>query len=288
LHWAWSGRLIVLTPRSRLAVLSAATAASFLWSPALSAQSEVLTRATRYVLDLLPALTNVVAEETYVQRTTSPNRTRRLVSDYLLVRVNDTAVWTAFRDVFSVDDKPVRDRDQRLVRLFLDSPGTAVEQAQRITREGARHNLTNIGTINDPLLALAFLQPAYSARFRFLAPRQDRAMGPDVWTIPYQEFVVPTILKGNANRDIPARGRYWVEGETGRILKTELLLGADSVRAGVMSIQIVTTFVLNDDLKLSVPAEMQESYPTRDGLISGVATYGRFRRFAVTVDEAVK
>jgi hypothetical protein len=278
----------MLMPRSLIVVLSITLAVALHWPAPVLAQSEVLTRATRYVLDLLPALTSVVAEETYVQRTTSPNRTRRLVSDYLLVRVNDTPVWTAFRDVFSVDGKPVRDRDQRIERLFLDSPATAFEQASRITREGARHNLVNIGTINDPLLVLAFLQPTYAPRFRFLAPRQDKAMGPSVWTIAYQEFVVPTILKGNANRDIPARGRFWVHGESGRILKTELLLGTDSPRAGLMSIQIVTTFVVNDDLKLSVPSEMQESYPVRDGIVSGVATYGKFRRFAVTVDDTLK
>ncbi len=258
------------------------------WPVSTSAQNEILARATRYVVDLLPALTNVVAEETYVQRITNPSRTRRLVSDYLLVRVEESQVWTAFRDVFSVDGTPVRDRDQRLARLFLESPGTAFEQASRIAREGARHNLSNIGTINDPLLALAFLQPRYAARFRFLSAKLDKAMGPDIWSMQYQEFVVPTILKGNANRDIPARGRYWVEGATGRIVKTELLLGADSVRSGLNPIEILTTFVYNDDLQLNVPSEMKEWYPDRNGQISGVATYGRFRRFGVTVDETVR
>ena len=113
-------------------------------------------------------------------------------------------------------------------------------------------------------------------------------MGPDIWSIQYQEFVTPTILKGNANRDIPARGRYWVEGATGQVVKTELLLGADSVRAGLSPIQIVTTFAYDEDLKLNVPREMKEWYPDRNGVISGVATYGRFRRFGVTVEEAVK
>jgi hypothetical protein len=252
------------------------------------APPDLLGRATRYVLDLLPALTNIVAEESYVQRTTSPHQTRQLQSDYLLVRVNDTNQWTAFRDVFSVDGKPVRDRDQRIERLFLNSPGTAFEQASRITREGSRHNLANIGTVNDPLITVAFLQPSYSSRFRFLSPRQDKSMGPDVWTIQYQEFVVPTILKGNANRDIPSRGRYWVDGESGRILKTELLLGTASARVGLVPIEIVTTFAWDEALKLSVPAEMRESYPDRNGLVTGVATYGRFRRFAVTVGEEIK
>src|SRR6185503_785615 len=172
--------------------------------------------------ELLPTLSNVVAEETYVQKITNPSRKRELVSDYLLVRVKDTQEWTGFRDVFSVDGKPVRDRQQRLALLFLETPNSAFEQASKIAREGARHTLSNIGTINDPLLPLAFLQPKYSSHFRFLAPRPDKKMGPDIWFFQYQEFVSPTILKGDANRDIPARGRYWVDASTGRIVKTEL------------------------------------------------------------------
>ena len=259
------------------------------WTQApVRAQNDILAKATSYVVDLLPALTNVVAEETYVQRITSPNRKRELVSDYLLVRVEETGEWAAFRDVFSVDGKPVRDRDQRLARLFLQAPGNALDQAWKIANEGTRHNLTNIGTINNPLLAMAFLQPQYAKRFRFQSPRQDKAMGPDIWFFQYQEFVSPTILKGNANRDIPARGRIWVERDTGRIVKTELLLGADSARAGLSPIEIQVAFSYNEELKLSVPSEMKEWYPDRNGMVSGVATYGRFRRFGVTVEEAVK
>ena len=138
----------------------------------------------------------MVAEETYLQRITNPSRKRELVSDYLLVRVKDTENWVGFRDVFSVDGKPVRDRQRRLEQLFLEAPAAAFEQASKITREGARHNLSNIGTINDPLLAIAFLQPRYSPRFRFLSPRQDKRMGPDVWTIQYQEFVVADDSEG--------------------------------------------------------------------------------------------
>jgi hypothetical protein len=256
----------------------------------LNAQTpaDLVQRAARYIETLLPGLSNVVAEERYEQRMTSPNRRRTLVSDFLLVRLEETQDVVGFRDVFSVDGVPVRDREERVSRLFVESPATAVQQASRIMQEGARHNLANIGTVNSPFMPLAFLQARYAPRFRFSSARQDTKMGADVWAFQYEEFVVPTILKGNANRDVPARGRFWVETTTGRVVKWELRLGADSARLGLQPIQVETTFAYDADLRLNLPSEMRESYPDRNGLVSGVATYGRFRRFGVTVEETVR
>ena len=59
------------------------------------------------------------------------------------------------------------------------------------------------------------------------------------------------------------------------------------MRAGLSPIQIETTFAYDEDLKVNVPREMKEWYPDRNGQITGVATYGRFRRFGVTVEERV-
>lgn len=254
----------------------------------LSSQA-LVEKAAAYLADLLPRLSNVVAEEQYEQQTTSPRKKRTLRSDYLVVRL-PTGDFASFRDVFDVDGRPVRDRDQRLQKLFLTAPAaTAIEQAQRIADESARHNIWDIGTINNPYLSMAFVQDTYRPRFRLLSPRQDKSLGSDVYAVFYEEFQVPTILHGNANRDLPSRGRWWIEASTGRVLRTELLLGASSARAGLSPVEIKTTFKYDEELQLVVPTEMQELYPsTRTGDVQGKATYGRFRRFAVTTDEAVK
>jgi hypothetical protein len=252
--------------------------------------SETLVQqAAEYLKDLFPRLSNVVAEERYQQETTSPRKKRLLVSDYLIVRL-ETGDFASFRDVFQVDGKPVRDRDERLQKLFISAPAaTAVQQAQRIADESARHNIWNIGTINNPYLAMAFIQDAYRQRFRLQSPRREKGEGPDVWAIVYQEFVTPTILHGNANRDMPARGRWWIDATTGRVVKTELRVGADSVASGLTPIQIETTFTYDEDLRLNVPSEMKEFYPLgRNGDVYGTASYGRFRRFGVTTEEEVK
>ena len=276
--------------RTRMAAALAAIALLVAPAAAQKPDSQALAmKAAQYLADLFPRLSNVVAEEQYQQQTISPQRKRTLLSDYLIVRLQDTGEFASFRDVYEVDGKPVRDRDQRLQKLFIESPGTAVQQAQRIAQESARHNIWDIGTVNNAYLAMAFIQDKYRARFRLISPKQEKSVGPDVWAVQFQEFVVPTILKGNANRDMPSRGRWWIDASTGRVLKTELLLGADSARLGLSPIQIVVTFKYDETLDLVVPVEMKEWYPdSRVTEVRGVATYSHFRRFGVSTGEELK
>jgi hypothetical protein len=52
--------------------------------------------------------------------------------------------------------------------------------------------------------------------------------------------------------------------------------------------EITVLFTPDDQLKIAVPAEMHENYVIGDAAASGKATYGRFRRFAVTTDEQLQ
>jgi hypothetical protein len=62
---------------------------------------------------------NVVTEEEYEQRFAVGTRRRRLKSDYLLVSYPGSQdVLMVFRDVREVDGKPVRDKDERITKLF--------------------------------------------------------------------------------------------------------------------------------------------------------------------------
>src|SRR4051812_39724094 len=88
----------------------------------------VLARAGAYVADFHRQLSSIVAEERDVQdwrrvldrrRGTNQLAHRELVSDLLLVKPDGFRVWMEFRDVFEVDGTPVRERDQRLVKMFL-------------------------------------------------------------------------------------------------------------------------------------------------------------------------
>jgi hypothetical protein len=204
-------------------------------------------------------------------------------SDFLLVRYPGDAQWQAFRDVTEVDGKPVRDKEERLTKLFLEPASSALRRARDLQNAGARYNLLDIGTLNNPLLVMAFLQDVYRERFRFTLAGLEKQLGSTVRTVQFQEWKVPTLIKGNGNQDILTRGLFWVDEDTGRVVKTEFRLGGRSA-----PISIVTSYKFDDELGINVPVEMRDWYPDGAGEIRGVATYSRFRRFKVETSEEVK
>jgi hypothetical protein len=247
--------------------------------------ADLLERTTAYVEQFLERFTNMVAEERYVQQTVSPRRRRELVSDFLLVKPQGAADWFQFRDVLEVDGQAVRGRDERILRLFLDPAPTALREAARLAAESTRHSLADVGSLNHPLIVMAFLQQRYRDRFRFSRGRQARELGPDVWLVNFEERDRPTILRsGRDNTDLPASGRFWVEEGTGQIHRTELLL---SVNRSAFLTQVETRFAFDETLGAMVPVEMRDWHPLGLDELQGVATYGRFRRFAVQTEEAI-
>jgi len=243
----------------------------------------LMTKTAAYVARFVDQFSNVVAEETLLQETTIPRRKRTMRSDFLLVRYPGDPQWQVFRDVAEVDGKPVRDKEERLTRLFLEPASSAVRRARELQEAGARYNLLDIGSLNNPLMVLAFLQDSYRERFRFNLAGLDKKVGPNVRTVQFQEWKVPTIIRGNGNQDILTRGLVWIEEDTGRVVKTELRIGGRSA-----AISIITEYTLDDELGINVPVTMRDWYPDGTGEIRGVATYGRFRRFQVRTTEEVK
>jgi hypothetical protein len=223
----------------------------------------VLERAGTYVATFERQLSGVVSEEVYVQRIAEeatsrrsirPVPSRQLRSDVLLVRAEGTTRYVQFRDVFEVDGRPVRDREERLSRLFLNPSASSASQAQRIMAESARFNLGRIErTINVPTLALRFLDPAYQERVRFKRSSDrtpatlrnpsggDDATMPlfraaaDIWVVEFEERDTPTVIRTPRGRDLPSRGRFWIDPHTGRVSLTELVAQNTTVRAVVRS-----------------------------------------------------
>ena len=245
---------------------------------------ELIPKATAYAHSFIDRFSNVVAEERYEQQITVPKRKRTLISDFLLVRYPGDALWQSFRDVAEVDGKPVRDREDRMMKLFLQPSSSALRRASELAGASARHNLVDIGTLNNPLLVIAFLQQQYVDRFRFNLAGLEKKLGPDVRTVRFVEFRVPTLLKGNSNSDVASRGLIWIEQATGRVVKTELQLGSSMV-----PVRISTLYKFDEDLGINVPTEMEDLYPnTPSGEFRGKATYGKFRRFEVKTEETIE
>ena len=146
---------------------------------------ELMARTAAYVARFVDQFSNVVAEETLMQETTIPRRKRTMRSDYLLVRYPGDGQWQTFRDVGEVDGKPVRDKEERLTKLFLEPASSAMRRARELQEAGSRHNLLDIGTLNSPLLVVAFLQDSYRERFRFNMAGLDKKLGPNVRTVQF-------------------------------------------------------------------------------------------------------
>ena len=257
----------------------------------------LLARAGRYVTEFEQRFSNVVAEEHYEQRAPAPARgnttltasllQRELRSDFLVVKLPDGDSWMPFRDVFEVDGKPVRDRQERLTGLFLQPRAIAVDQAKKIADESARYNIGDVHrTINVPVLALVVLRPQNQARFVFSHLQRDRRAGPDVWSIEYHERGAPTIVHGEGGRDLPCEGRVWIEATDGRVVRTELVV-EDSLVRGV----ITTDYRPDEAFGFALPVEMREQYTSGSNVsraIVGRATYSKFRRFNVETDQTLR
>lgn len=288
--------------RMRLAAL---VGLALLWAPAAALQQSpagldtLLQRAAAYLAEYEKTLSSVVAEERYEQivqyysagpsggRITSPNawaRRRKLVSDYLLVKVPGLAGWQPFRDVLEVDGDPVGDRETRLMDLFINQSSPVLDQAARIAEESARYNIGGVSrTINVPTLALVFVGSANRYRFDFRIEGGRKIEGVETMGIGYRERQRPTLIRTAGDNDLEASGLMFIDPDTGRVIQTVLRTDDGSLQS-----EITVTFRPNERLGIWVPARMKELYKGSAERIEGTATYAKFRRFKVETIEIIK
>jgi hypothetical protein len=257
----------------------------------------VMARVSQYALDYGLELSSIVSEETYTQevrgdssvtaatnrRPVTANSRRTLVSDYLAVRIPGMGGWLPFRDVFEVDGRPVRDREDRLVKLFLDapSPEVAIQRGNEVMRESARYNIGPVmRTLNVPTLPLWFLEPQSLRRFAFRKVDEATIDGRKLWVLEFSETVRPTFIKTAAGGDIAMLGRVWADPLTGRIAQT---------RISALTAVITVKYGQQPEVpSLLVPQSMQETYVAGRTEITATATYAKYRRFRVLTSEQVK
>jgi hypothetical protein len=228
----------------------------------------------------IPGIGGRGGASTSVPRTSAKHR--EMKADFLIVKTTGEA-WHPFRDVFEVDHIPIRDREERLAKLFLSSkPGSDwQERAKAISDESARYNLGAVQrTINNPVFALIFLQPDIRDHFRFTMGKPDRRMGDGIRVVEYVEDMRPTIIVGLPGQEMPAFGRFWIENDTGRIVKAEVRVEQRGIKAN-----LTTEFHADERLGIDVPSEMREDYDLDNSRVVGRASYTRFRRFEVKSSE---
>jgi hypothetical protein len=264
--------------------------------PASADLPTVLARASAYLAGYVKSLSSVVSEERYVQSLyrkggrsivgtagdVSVNRT--LVSDYLLVAVGQTSEWLPFRDVYSVDGVPIRDRNDRLLKLFVDAPADAYRQALRIRDESSRYNIgSGLRDTNVPTFALQFLSDQLRSHFAFTLKGRERQDGVDAVVVEFVETAAPTAIAGAGGEDVPAKGRYWIDPADGRILRTRL-----ETRPSGWTNTIDVVFRHEPTLGILVPAEMVERRSGGLEALDGRASYTNLRRFQVDTTIQIK
>jgi hypothetical protein len=260
-----------------------------------------LARVDAYLQSYLRNYTNIVAEERYDQRLEDPNtqemtplgvrrRTdnssvgRVLKSDLLMVSTPSLGRWLPFRDVFEVDGKLIRDREDRLKKLFVDAPANALNDARRITEESARYNLGSVDrTINVPTLALELLSSANRPRLRLVRHGEESIEGTQAQRIDFEERRGATLIRTTSGESVPSRGSFWVDPLTGTVVKTLLRTDATDVKT-----ELSVTYRLFETVGLWLPYEMNEAYTQPHQKLRGVARYSNIRRFQVTTDQTIK
>jgi hypothetical protein len=249
----------------------------------------LLARLAEYLAAYVREFGNVVGEEDYNQRMirggTAPNMARHLKSDLLLVATGDDIGWTQYRDVFEVDGRPVRDREARVKKLFIENPAEAWRQAREINNESARYNVGNtFRNINTPILPLEYLSPKRIGGLSFWRDGEETIDGIRATELAFEETARPTLVQpDNERADVPATGTLWIDPSNGRILKTRI-----SLKAGRSEMTTTVVYKPVPGLGLWVPAQMNENYSSPAEEIEGRAVYRNFRSFNVTTDVEIK
>jgi len=230
-------------------------------------------------------LSTVMAHERYHQQWldngTALKRERTVLSDYVLLQLADED-WVAVRDVYEVDGEVVADRRARLRAIFSEPREQWRDLAMKTAKDNTRFNLGEYyRTVNLPTFCLRVLRPANRKRIAFEKIGEEQIDGTRTWIVAFRETKGPTFSATQSGKDIPARGRFWVEPDTGAVVRSEMILGGTpdlSERA-----TITVTYRLEPSLGFRVPIEMQERYDNprrkRADVVIAVATYSDFRRF---------
>lgn len=266
----------------------------------------LLGAAAAYVATYEEQVAAFVFEEEYLQRVSCvqaprfgglqslgglPPQSRRLRSEVVVINTGDLG-WIGFRDVFEVNGKPVRNREDRLQKLFVQPGADALVRARALADESARFNLGSVHrNLNYPTMALMFLREANQGRSRFTRGDSERVDGVGTWVVRFQEASRPTLI-GSRAKDVTASGQFWIEPDSGRIRRSRLSIQEERA-TGTFDVEYAPW----PDLDVLMPASMDEDISVRgcvfttdpDGreTITGEARYSNVKRFTVDVSANV-
>ena len=276
-------RVLLLVP---LVLLSAGAAQR---TPSVK---DVMKKVATYVETFGERAAIVVGSERYTQESRGNvgpdiDKTRFLLADFALVKVDAIRGWLGFRDVLEVDGERQTDREDRLAHL-LSSAGDYAE-ARRLSDEGSRFNIGLVQrNYNVPTTALFFFTPDSVDRFKFTA----KSVASDgTWQIAFKETDRPTLIRTPNGESVPSEGEIWVNPADGTILrtmlKTELLPGTGTRKGQRGTGRVDVTYRFVETLGMWLPATMDEEFEVNAqggkwSRLNGHAVYSNYRKFTTS------
>jgi hypothetical protein len=195
--------------------------------PAEPSLEQVMERVGAYVAGYGEKASVVVSTEKYTQSViwsdSAPMRPLQLEAEFAIVRLAGGG-WTGYRDVVSLDGKPVHDRRNRLMELLTDTNGD-VSELTRIANESARFNVGPVSrNFNVPTATLFFFPPRNHVRFAFERKGTRKIDDVTTWEVTFKETQRPTLVGTRAGKDVPLEGSLWINPQDGTVIRTRLKL----------------------------------------------------------------
>jgi hypothetical protein len=204
---------------------------------------------------------------------------RELMSDLLPVKPEKADRWIQFRDVFEVDGRPIRDRSERLMKLFVEPSSSTAGQVEQIVTESARYNIGSVlRTINVPVFALLILDAKLQPRFKFARVGAGSPSIARDFTVPDGTWVIRYEETGHGTCDLQ-QARFAIRGAsdrpaTGRTLMSEPM--PRTSRRGNGRRRHQSDVVATCSFPRCASGHVERRHNVR---IDGAATYGKFGSF---------
>lgn len=220
-----------------------------------------------------------------------PRGRRKWQAELAMVRTPDLAArgypWMEFRDVVTVDGRPLADREQRLSRLFLQQAAWSLQRAREIAEESSRFNIGSVKrNVNTPAVPLLILHAVNAARFSFQKSGEEVIEKTKAWKVDYRERTAPTLISAG-DAPCPASGTFWIDPVNGEVLRA--VVECVDMQMPAFFNRITVTYRRDERLGMRLPVEMLERQEGNSGKVwygqpgrlwvEGRCTYSNFRRF---------
>jgi hypothetical protein len=259
-----------------------------------TALESLLDRAGLYARHYRELCRELVAEERMIQKEYDKKgqlqRQRTFVSDYLIVTLpSDPSSTVEFRDILSIDGKPLSRRKRGLAELFEEKSTNAFKEAERVARESTKHNLGRRRYSNLVNFGLNFIMPEAQKQIKYEFEQPGGLSANPEWVlIRFQEISNQTALRAVTpfgKQPIPSSGLIWLSLPDFRVLRIDFSFRQDAELYAIAG-RYISEYSPGPD-NLLLPSRFEERFydvknPERL-LIESVATYSNFRKFSVEV-----